>query len=216
MNLIGKYKTEFMRKLIIIILMAGIISFDPVFSQEKRGITISGVLLQADSLMAIPYGSIAVKNNIRGTVTNNLGHFSIVVDRFDTLVFSAIGYKNVEFVVPNLVDSDYSLIQLLQRETILLQEVEVVAWPDERSFIRAFHEFKLPKGEEDRIFNMEMELNEVLRDQYEKDKFYYDQMRYSKLYTTTGFMAPNNFLNPITWSNFIRDWRSGAFKTKKK
>lgn len=205
-----------MRKFIVLICMAGIICFNPVNGQEKEGITISGVLLQADSLVAIPYGSIAVKNNIRGTVANNLGHFSIIVDRFDTLVFSAIGFRSAEFVVPDLVDADYSLIQLLTKETILLKEVEVIAWPDERSFIRAFHNYKLPKGEEDRIFQMEMELNEVLMDQYEKDKFYYDQMRYSKLYNTTGFTPPNNFLNPMTWTNFIHDWRSGAFKTKKK
>lgn len=205
-----------MRRVFILIFMAGLVYINPVNGQAKKGITITGVLLQADSLLAIPYGSISVKNNFRGTVTNNLGHFSIIVDRFDTLEFSAIGFKTTQFVVPDLVDSDYSLIQLLTKETILLQEVEVVAWPDETSFISAFYNYRLPKGEDDRIFKMKSELNEVLRDQYEKDKFYYDQMRYTKLYNTTGFTPPNNFLNPISWSNFIRDWRSGAFKTKKK
>lgn len=205
-----------MRKIVVLIFMLGVVYFNPVNAQDKKGITITGVLLQADSLLTIPYVAVSVKNNFRGTVSNNLGHFSIVVDKFDTLEFSAIGYKTAHFVVPDLVDSDYSLIQLLTKETIVLEEVEVVAWPDEASFIRAFHNYQIPRGEDDRIFEMKKELGDVLQDQYEKDKYYYDQMRYSKLYNTTGFTPPNNFLNPISWSNFIRDWRGGAFKTKKK
>lgn len=205
-----------MRKVIIMVFMAGMVYFSPVNAQEHPGILITGVLLSADSLEAVPYGSIAVKNNVKGTVTNNLGHFSIIVNKLDTLVFSAIGYQSTEFVVPNLSDPDYSLIQLLFKETILLDEVQVIAWPDEKSFIRAFHNFQLPLSEDDRIFRMKTDLNQVLQEQHDKDKFYYDQMRYSKLYNTTGFMPPNNFLNPITWSNFIRDWRSGVFRTKDK
>lgn len=205
-----------MRKVVVLMFLVGIVCFNQANGQDKKGITITGVLLQSDSLVAIPYVAVSVKNNFRGTVSNNLGHFSIVVDKFDTLEFSAIGFKTAQFIVPDLVDSDYSLIQLLTKETILLEEVEVVAWPDEASLVRAFYNYKLPKGEADRIFQMERELDALLREQYEKDKFYYDQMRYSKLYNTTGFAPPNNFLNPINWSNFIRDWRSGAFKTKKK
>ena len=76
----------------------------------------------------------------------------------------------------------------------------------------AFHELKLEKNEMDKIFRAKRELNEVLKKQNDKDKFYDDQIRYSKLYNTTGIVPPNNFLNPIKWTNFITDWRNGKFK----
>ena len=203
-------------KIFVVVLISWLSCFNICQAQDKGGITITGVLLQADSLVAIPFGSISIKNKFKGTASDKSGHFSITVEKFDTLEFSAIGFKPAKFLVPELKDSAYSLIQLLTKETILLKEVEVIAWPDEASFIRAFYGYQLPKGEADRIFQMKRELADVLDEHYEKDKFYYDQMRYSKLYNTTGFTPPNNFLNPLNWSNFIRDWRGGAFKSKKK
>ncbi len=203
-------------KVFIVVLIGWLGFFNTCHGQENKSITITGVILQADSLVAIPFGSISIKNKFKGTASDKSGQFSIIVEKFDTLEFSAIGFKPAKFLVPDLQDSTYSLIQLLTKETILLKEVEVIAWPDEASFIRAFYDYQLPKGEADRIFQMERELEDVLNEHYEKDKFYYDQMRYSKLYNTTGFTPPNNFLNPLNWSNFIRDWRSGAFKSKKK
>lgn len=183
--------------------------------QNKYVININGIVLDAESLQAVPYSAVQVKNQLRGTVCDNSGYFSVLVKEYDTLVFSSIGYASSQFVIPNLTDTDYSLIQLMKKETIILQEVEVVAWPNVKEFVRAFHELKLPKGEEDRWFDAQMDLAKVMKQQHESDKFYYDQIRYSKLYNTTSFMPPNNFLNPINWTNFIKDWRDGVFKKKK-
>ncbi len=184
--------------------------------QQKGAIKINGIVLDADSLVAVPYTAVQVKNQLRGTVCDNSGYFSVLVQKDDTLVFSGIGYKTKEFVVPELTDTDYSLIQLIRKESIVLEEVKITAWPDEAQFVKAFHELKLPRNHEDIWNDAQQDLFKVMKKQYDSDKFYYDQMRYSKLYNTTGFMPPNNFLNPINWTNFIQDWRNGIFKTKRK
>jgi len=179
-----------------------------------KGIKLTGIVLEADSLTAAPYTAIIIRGKVGGTVSDNSGYFSIIVDRFDTLEFSSLGYKTSVFVVPDLIELDYSLIQLISKETIVLEEVEIIAWPDEKSFVEAFQNYQLPYDEQDKIFEAKSALSDILKRQYENDKFYYEQMHYSKLYNTTGFVPPNNFLNPLRWSNFIRDWRSGAFKKK--
>ncbi len=206
-------------KLIKRIYWFGLVLFTIAFtglSQEKGVVKINGIVLDADSLVAVPFTAVQVKNQLRGTVCDNSGYFSVLVKKNDTLVFSGIGYATKEFVVPELTDPNYSLIQLIRRETIMLEEVKITAWPDEAQFVKAFHELKLPRNHEDIWNEAQQSLRQVMKNQFESDKFYYDQMRYSKLYNTTGFMPPNNFLNPINWTNFIQDWRNGVFKSKKK
>jgi hypothetical protein len=41
------------------------------------------------------------------------------------------------------------------------------------------------------------------------------QQYQSKLYYA-GQLPPNNLLNPIAWSKFIKAWKNGDFKNKKK
>ena len=53
-----------------------------------------GVIMTADSLKAIPFASIAVKNKGRGTITNNDGVFSIAVNKGEQITFSCVGFKN--------------------------------------------------------------------------------------------------------------------------
>ncbi len=202
-------------KLLFLLIVILVVGSEDSWSQIQENIVITGVVLDADSLNPVPYTAIAIKNTNRGTISDNSGYFSIMVAPLDTLIFSVVGYKESLFVLPQLVDKEYSLIQLITRKTIVLSEVEILAWPDEKSFVNAFINLKLPKGQEDEIFRANNELAKLLNDQYENDKFYYEQMHYSKLYNTTGFAPPNNFLNPLRWSNFIKDWKNGEFKSKK-
>ncbi|MFT4741950.1 MAG: hypothetical protein ACI9XJ_001237, partial [Marivirga sp.] len=60
---------------------------------------------------------------------------------------------------------------------------------------------------QEQITSFRNDLDTILKEQTKENKAYYDQYRYAKLYDLTGIVPPNNFLNPITWSNFIRDWK---------
>ncbi|MGI9544399.1 MAG: carboxypeptidase-like regulatory domain-containing protein, partial [Cyclobacteriaceae bacterium] len=180
-------------------------------AQENQAIQVSGVVLQHDSLQAMPYTSILIKNSEQGTVCDNSGYFSLFISAGDTLQFSNVGYKTAQFILPTvLATQHYSLIQLMERDTILLEQITIEPWPKVEDFMQAFLEAEVEEPQRQNTRRMQRELALLLKGQMELDKAYYDQMRYSKLYHTSGVVPPNNFLNPLTWSKFIKDWREGA------
>lgn len=182
-------------------------------AQENDPVHITGVVVSADSLEPLAFTSLTIKNSVKGTVSDSLGYFSIFANELDTIQFSNIGYKKVLFVVPeNLPEDQYGLVQVMEKDTVLLSEIEVFAFPGPEDFEQAFLEIELKKTLQDRSLEAQAKLHRNLEQQWARNQFYYDQMRYSKLYNLTGISPPNNFLNPVTWSNFIKDWREGKFK----
>lgn len=183
------------------------------FAQDEESIHISGVVVSADSLQPVSFTTVIIKNTSKGTISDNSGYFSIYADKLDTLVFTNVGFKKTFFVVPkNLPNRKYGLVQVMQKDTVLLGEVEIYAFPREEDFKRAFMEIEVGRNQADRTREMQARLHEDLEEKWRNDRYYYDQMRYSKLYNLSSIAPPNNFLNPITWSNFIRNWREGKYR----
>lgn len=179
-----------------------------VFSQDKNPLNITGVVLEAENLEPIPFTTVLVDNGKRGTVADNTGYFSFLAYPGDTITFRSVGFRTSNFIIPELLDGDtYSLIEMLVRDNILLDEVVVFPLPDIDYFTRTIVKKDLTELQQQRLFEFKRDLNQLLKQQYEVDSPYYDQWRYAKLYDMTGLVPPNNFLNPMTWSNFIRDWK---------
>src|SRR5690606_36780697 len=85
---------------------------------DENIVQINGVTMTADSLRAVPGAIIMLKNNYRGTVSNELGVFSIVAHKGDTLVFSESGFRSKEFVIPTDIKGHYfSMVQLMTQDT---------------------------------------------------------------------------------------------------
>src|SRR3954468_22936156 len=83
------------------------------FEQLKDSVVqLYGVVMTADSLMAIPSVSVVIKGQNRGTFTNEQGVFSIVVMKGDMIEFTSIGYKPKAIEVPRSIQGNqYSVIQ---------------------------------------------------------------------------------------------------------
>ena len=186
-------------------------------AQDDKIARITGIILDSETLDPVPYVSVVVKHSYSGTVSDNSGYFTFYAHPKDSVTFSSVGYKSSTIVLPGILTSEsYSLLQVLQKDTILLREVEIAAWPTAKEFNKAFLDHKVARGQEDLDAKMKVDLRGTLTDLNEEEKFYYEQLRHSKLYDMTGIAPPNNFLNPITWSNFIRDWRKGVFRENRK
>lgn len=184
------------------------------FAQNKSVVQISGIVIEVDSLSPIPGASITVKHSSRGAFSDQYGYFSLLAKELDTLVFSNVGFHPATFVVPpNLAEENYGLVQVMIRDTLILEEVVIYPWPTPEDFAATFLSLTPQRNLQSRAFQAQRKLQRNLDKQLAKEQFYYDQMRYSRLYELTGTVPPNNFLNPITWSNFIRDWKKGVFKT---
>ena len=185
--------------------------------KEKELIQFSGILVEADSLRAIPFTSIIVKNTQRGTISDYFGYFSFVAKKSDTIVFSAIGFKTAEYIIPDTLSSrTYSLIPVLRTDTILLQAIDIYPWPSKEEFKHAFLSLNLSSdGTANAKNNIANAKNQMVGMALDASTSYKNtaQQNQSKLYYA-GQYPSNNILNPVAWAKFIKAWKSGVLKKK--
>lgn len=172
-------------------------------------LTVSGIVISSDSILALPFTSIFVNQLPKGTISSNSGFFKLVIYPTDTLTFSAVGYKKAQFVVPDdLVGKQYSLVQALVRDTIILEEVTVYSLPTTSEFMESFSD--QPQGFEKRMEQMSSELRSVLEEDIILGKYQPVDANdgITRMYSAHwGLVPPNNFLNPIRWTQFVNDLR---------
>lgn len=183
----------------------------------------SGMVLDGstEELFPVPYTNILVKNKGRGTYSDFQGFFSIVVEKGDTIVFSAVGYKTVEFKIPvDLEDSRYSLVQLMTQDAINLPETVVFPWPSRDHFKLEFLAMDVtPELQERATRNLANETLERLRNEVPKDgreNANYYMRQQARDYYHIGQQPPMNIFNPVAWKKFFDSWKQGDFKDKKK
>jgi hypothetical protein len=187
---------------------------------DKRLIQFSGVVVTADSLNPVSFANILIKNSRRGTITDFYGYFSFVALKSDTVEFSAIGFKSSYYVIPDTITRErYSLIHVMDADTILLEPTIIYPWPTVEDFKEAFVNLDIP---DDDLEIARKNLNRAeLRhriESYQMDgslnyKNYIDRQT-SKLYYI-GQTQPNNLMNPFAWAAFIKAWKEGKFKKQK-
>ena len=194
-------------------------------SQTKSSISksnliqISGVVLDQDSGSRIPYVSILVKGTKKYYMSDERGFFSLVAYPNDEIEFHSISHKNRTYKINDTLNQKYySIIQLLAKDTILLQEIEIYPWPSKEEFKRAFLALNLNSTDIDRAENnlLRDELSYLERNQTSSSSENYKyvmQAYYTKIYSV-GQQPMNNLLNPIKWAQFIDAWRKGKFKSK--
>lgn len=217
-----------MKKAVIFVLL--LLTGQVLFSQQEKDtasvkrdrevIQFSGVVVNADSLDPVPYTNIIIKNTRRGTVSDYYGYFSFVALKKDTIMFSAMGYKDNMFIIPDTITRKrYSLIHVMNADTIMLEPTVIYPWPTEEDFKKAFVELDIPDDDieiarknlakaemKERAMNYKMDgsMNYTNYIQNETSKLYY-----------AGQTQPISLLNPFAWAKFIKAWKEGKFKRDK-
>jgi hypothetical protein len=202
-----------------VLLSLNLTSLSIAQEKDRKPLQFSGVVVTGDDLKPIPYTSILVKNLRRGTISDFYGFFSFVAQEGDIIEFTAMGFKKATFVIPDsLSQNKYSLIQVMNADTILLNETVIYPWPTLEQFKKAFVELKIPDDDLERarknlaLAELKENFDNMPMDGSMNYKNYLNNQQ-SKLYYT-GQMQPNNLLNPIAWAQFIKAWREGKFKKK--
>lgn len=215
---------------IIITILLSTFFISSVFAQNNEEenvvdstklVQFSGLVLDGtgDDLEPIPFVTVSIEGESRGVYTDWKGFFSLVVERGEEVVFSAVGYKTSKFVIPDsLTDSRYSLVQLLTTDTINLPETVVFPWPSREHFKLEF----LALNVDDQLSNNAEEnlaeralasmVNKVTMDGNENSDYYLRQQ--AKSYYSYGQVAPMNIFNPMAWKDFFKAWKNGDFKKK--
>lgn len=178
-----------------------------------------GVVMTADSLMAIPSASIIVEGKGRGTITNPDGVFSIAVLKGDRITFSCVGFKNRSIEIPrDLPDNQYSVIQLLVSDTAYLPATILKPRPTREQFERDFVNMKIADDAyEIARKNTDEAQRRILINSLPADgreAINYQLRQQANKYYYSGQLPPMNILNPAAWADFIKAWKRGDFKRK--
>lgn len=219
-----------MRKQICILVLVGIISLSskPTWAQNENSSTniyrdsvvqLYGVIMTADSLKAIPFASIVVKNKGRGTVTNNDGVFSIAVNKGENITFTCVGFKDRTIKIPaNLEGNQYSVIQLMINDTNFLPATILKPRPTRAQFERDFVNSKV----DDDLYETARKNTSASQKRIILSSLPYDgkeavnaQLKQqASRYYYSGQLPPMNILNPSAWRSFINSWKRGDYKSK--
>lgn len=207
-------------KLMRVILVFGLFVFSfGAKAQEKQNndtllIQLSGVVIAENTLEPAPYTTVYDKTQGRGVISDYYGFFSMVTMPGDTLYFSYYGYKTSSFIVPDtLTDNRYSIIHMLESDTLELPEVEVYPWPSREEFARAFLEMD---PYDDALRRAQRQLSgeslAFIAARVETDaglSYAYTRNQMNTALYTKGQIPGNNLLNPYAWAKLIQDWKTG-------
>lgn len=189
--------------------------------EESKPIQFSGMVLDGttEDLFPVPYTNILVKDKYRGTYSDFKGFFSIVVERGDVIVFSAVGYQTVEYTIPeDLEDDRYSLVQLMTQDVINLPETVVFPWPSREHFKLEFLAMDVtPELQMRAQRNLAEETLSRMRSEVKYDgneNADYFLRRQTSNYYYIGQQPPMNIFNPVAWKKFFDAWKNGDFKKK--
>nr|WP_321408807.1 SusC/RagA family TonB-linked outer membrane protein [uncultured Carboxylicivirga sp.] len=105
----------------LLFLFLALFSFLNMNAQEM---TVTGVVTDASDGMPLPGVTVAVKGTTTGTITTPDGAYTLKVSKGQTLVFSFIGYKNVE----TIIESQSQINIALEADVIGMEEVVVIGY----------------------------------------------------------------------------------------
>ena len=188
--------------------------------RDEKVVQLSGIVVEADSITPVPFAHILIKGKKLGTITDYYGYFSFVIFKGDTVLFSAVGKKTGAVWIPDTIPGDrYSLVQVLEQDTIVLPPAVVYPWPSKEVFKEVFINTEIPDDDIE-IARKNME-GEVIR-KYAAMMPNTGSMNFrqsmnviqQKLYYN-GQLPPNPIFNPFAWAKFIKAWKNGDFKRKK-
>lgn len=178
-------------------------------AQEKEKIVqLSGLMMNGDSTQTIFGVHIFEASRGRGTISDYRGWFSKAFYVGDTIIFSAIGFKNRSFVIPDPGTDKLTLVVALEDEITQLADVEVNPFPTEELFKEAILAMNLNEDQQnvlnsyDPEFVQRMVLTMPLEGSSDMNYRYLMNQQYNNLQFNSG-PRTNPLLNPFAWAQFI-------------
>lgn len=184
---------------------------------ERQVIQFSGLVVTGDSLTPVPFTTVFRQRDKRGSITDNLGFFSIPALAGDTIRFSCIGYLPARYVIPDSLSSArYEMVQLLRRDTVELETTFIYPWPTKERFRKEFLSLELPDTKED-IARRNLEATALYErmnqlDPDAREAYRYAMQRNTHQIAYAGMVPTTGLISPMAWAQFFNAWRSGAFK----
>jgi hypothetical protein len=194
----------------------------PPVEKVDNLVQFSGVIVtdERGQMAPVPYAAVYIPSRKIGTTANYQGFFSIVAEKGETVIFSALGFRKSSYAIPqSLKDDRYSMVKIMSRDTILLDEAVIFPWPSRDHFKTEFLAMNVQSELERRAMeNLAAETLEKVREVTPRDGRETGQMylrQQAKNYYYYGQTPPMNIFNPLSWQQFFQSWKNGDFKKKK-
>ena len=201
--------------LIILLLLFCTALFAQQKALNKKLVQFSGIITETDSNTVVPYVTITnLTNKGQRYAANYQGYFSFIVNPGDSLLFTAIGFTNKPFVVPeNLPDNKFTVMIKLKSEITYLQTVRIYPWATTEEYTKDFMSLKIADDDfalaiknlsPESISNMSRNLP---RDGSEISSSNYRANHFRELNKNMRQMNP--FINPFAWGSLMQQIFSG-------
>jgi hypothetical protein len=213
-----------MMKKITFVTLLVLLGFSLVKAQNNKRkpgdlLQFSGVVVSGDSLQPVPFTAITIKGTYRGTLSDYYGFFSFVAQEGDTIEFSVLGFQKSTYILPDSLDgSRYSIIQVLNQDTVMLPTTVIYPWPTKEQIYEYFLKAPVPDDDLERArknLAQETIVDMALTVPMDATMNYRNSMsQYNTRLYNAGQIPMNNLLNPIAWAKFVQAWKKGEFKKK--
>jgi hypothetical protein len=119
--------------------------FAQQITKEKQLIQFAGIITDVDSNTVVPYVTVTnLTNKEQRYAANYKGYFSFIAHPGDTLLYSAVGYKDLLLAIPSQInDSKYTAMVKMKAEIVNLPTVRVYPWATVEDFTRDFMSMKI-------------------------------------------------------------------------
>ncbi len=201
----------------LLVLFLSICVFGFAQNPDKNLVQFSGVVMNPDSNTVVPYVTITNVTGFRQVFSANYkGYFSFVAHEGDKLVFTAIGYKHEDIIIPaNLPGHKYTVIVKLKQEIINLPAVLVYPWASTDEFKKEFLTMKFADDDlEIAKKNVSREKLSALASELPRDgqemQGYNFQNNHSRLVNKNiNERFANPLLNPFAWGALLQQITQG-------
>ncbi len=191
---------------------------------SSRVIQFSGVVVTQDEfgeMVPLPYTSISVFGTSRGTYAEIDGFFSVVAEVGDTIVFTRVGFAEVRHEISDTLESNYySWYQIMSRDNVLLPEAVIYPWPSREHYKIEFLALDVSDELRQRAEeNLAQEVLSRLKHSVAVDgteAFALSMENRVQEFKYSGQYKPQNIFNVAAWAQFIKAWKRGDYKRKKK
>jgi hypothetical protein len=190
-------------------------------NEGKKLIQVSGIITDEEN-NPVPHASLFSHKLRKGTMSELTGIYSIISLPGDTIYLSAMGYKRMEFYLPeNIIGRQFNKDIMLETDTIKIEGVVILPWKTYEEFKRDVLAHKpIVKPEIQNMYDNLNLIHEIIANtsnyQVSPEAGYRYAMQQSANAQMTKNQYPvNNLLNPFAWAKFFNGVKHGLLKNKK-
>lgn len=185
-------------------------------AQQRKLVQFSGVIHNADTNVIVPYVTVTnLSYNYQAFTANHQGYFSFVAHEGDTILFSSVGYRSAQLVIPRVSEDKYTAMVNMTAEIKELPVVTPYPWASIDEFNMAFMSLEI--ADDDFVVakkNLSPESLAALaavtpRSAEEIQNFNAMQNHIGLTNKAVNQRMANPLLSPFAWGNLIRQISEG-------